>query len=37
MAMLEGSQSTIAFEQVGSGPDIVWVAGGGDAGDSGDA
>jgi hypothetical protein len=36
MPMFEGSQTSIAYEQVGEGPDIVWVSGGGDAGDSWD-
>ena len=37
MPFFEGSQASIAYEQVGEGPDIVWVGGGGDAGDSWDA
>ena len=36
MPFFEGSQASIAYEQVGGGPDIVWVSGGGDAGDSWD-
>ncbi len=36
MPMFEGSQTSIEYAQVGDGPDIVWVAGGGDAGDSWD-
>jgi pimeloyl-ACP methyl ester carboxylesterase len=35
--MFEGSQTSIDYAQVGDGPDIVWVSGGGDAGDSWDA
>ena len=34
MQTFEGSQAAIAYEQVGDGPDIVWISGGGDAGDS---
>jgi pimeloyl-ACP methyl ester carboxylesterase len=29
MPRFEGSEATIQYEQIGSGPDIVWVAGGG--------
>ena len=29
MATIQGSQATIHYEQVGEGPDIVWVSGGG--------
>jgi pimeloyl-ACP methyl ester carboxylesterase len=29
MPQFEGSEATIHYEQIGSGPDIVWVAGGG--------
>jgi pimeloyl-ACP methyl ester carboxylesterase len=36
MPFVAGSKATIAYEQVGEGPDIVWVSGGGDAGDSWD-
>jgi pimeloyl-ACP methyl ester carboxylesterase len=32
--MFEGSSATLAYEQRGRGPDIIWVGGGGDAGDS---
>jgi pimeloyl-ACP methyl ester carboxylesterase len=28
----EGSESTIRYDQTGSGPDVVWIAGGGDVG-----
>jgi len=34
MPTFQGSQTSIPYEQTGSGPDIVWVAGGGDQGDS---
>src|SRR5689334_5620288 len=36
MQFLHGSRTTIAYHQVGEGPDIVWISGGGDAGDSWD-
>ncbi len=32
MPILRGSQATIRYDQVGEGPDIVWVAGAGDTG-----
>jgi pimeloyl-ACP methyl ester carboxylesterase len=32
MPLLEGSEATIAYEQSGEGPDLVWVAGGGSRG-----
>src|SRR2546423_1039333 len=32
MPLLEGSEATIAYEQSGQGPDLVWVAGGGSRG-----
>ena len=32
MPHLEGSEATIAYEQSGQGPDLVWVAGGGSRG-----
>ena len=32
MPHLQGSEASIYFEQVGSGPDIVWVGGGGTCG-----
>jgi pimeloyl-ACP methyl ester carboxylesterase len=34
MPKFSGSRATIAFEQVGAGPDIVWISGGGDVGKS---
>jgi pimeloyl-ACP methyl ester carboxylesterase len=34
---LQGSQATIHYEQVGEGPDIVWVSGAGSTADSWDA
>ena len=37
MSMFQGSVTLMAYEQRGGGPDIVWVGGGGDAGDSWDA
>lgn len=36
MPILEGSQASIHYEQVGEGPDIVWVSGAGGAADSWD-
>ena len=36
MQTFEGSSATLAFAQLGRGPDIVWIGGGGDAGDSWD-
>jgi aminoacrylate hydrolase len=35
--LLEGSQATIHYEQVGEGPDIVWVSGAGGTAHSWDA
>src|SRR6478752_7324011 len=32
MPLLSGSEATIAYEQSGQGPDLVWVAGGGSRG-----
>jgi pimeloyl-ACP methyl ester carboxylesterase len=32
MPTFEGSQATIAYERFGDGPDVVWIAGGGDVG-----
>jgi 3-oxoadipate enol-lactonase len=32
MPMLRGTESTIHYEQFGSGPDVVWISGGGDVG-----
>src|SRR5690242_6795749 len=37
MPIFEGSQASLAYVQVGEGRDIVWIGGGGDAGDSWDA
>jgi pimeloyl-ACP methyl ester carboxylesterase len=34
MSMFRGNAATVAYEQRGEGPDLVWVGGGGDAGDS---
>ena len=34
MPTFQGSRTSMPYEQVGAGPDIVWVAGGGDAGDA---
>ena len=36
MATVNGSQATIHYEQVGAGPDIVWVSGAGDGADAWD-
>jgi pimeloyl-ACP methyl ester carboxylesterase len=36
MPMFEGRATTLPYAQRGEGPDIVWVGGGGDAGDSWD-
>jgi thioesterase CepJ len=30
--VIQGSEATIAYEQSGAGPDIVWISGGGDVG-----
>jgi pimeloyl-ACP methyl ester carboxylesterase len=32
MPFLDGSESRLHYEQFGSGPDVVWISGGGDAG-----
>jgi pimeloyl-ACP methyl ester carboxylesterase len=32
MPVLEASRSTIRYEQIGEGPDVVWISGGGDVG-----
>ena len=37
MPTIQGSQATIHYEQVGAGPDIVWVSGGGGTAGSWDA
>ena len=36
MPMFQGSSANLAYAQRGEGPDLVWVGGGGDAGDSWD-
>ena len=36
MPMFPGSRATLSYAQRGEGPDIVWIGGGGDAGDSWD-
>ena len=37
MPTLKGSRATIHYEQVGEGPDIVWVSGGGGLAEDWDA